>query len=277
MTRGMYSTPPKRCRPNANWMVMTIPMKMRRHRDDAHRLHAERLELVERGAELERPLRDRPRRPAPDRSDDLAEVLDEAPDARAVDIRRTTAPAATAAASKRIDGGDARVGGCSPERACRCERWSCVIPVPPTLCPSPAACGSCARSVSKSRVPSSNALGSPHVDEVVDAAVLLHDVDVERDRHAVPAWRAASCGAPRGRRRARSPGSTTSRSVVPMRRWLVSATSGVPSSARWQRALTSTDAPCASSRKAEARVGRPRRRASSTGTAPTWKATGPSR
>ena len=28
MTRGMYSTPPKRCRPKANWMVMTIPMKI---------------------------------------------------------------------------------------------------------------------------------------------------------------------------------------------------------------------------------------------------------
>ena len=28
MTRGMYSTPPKRWRPKANWMVMTIPMKI---------------------------------------------------------------------------------------------------------------------------------------------------------------------------------------------------------------------------------------------------------
>ena len=27
-TRGMYSRPPKRFRPNANWMVMTMPMKM---------------------------------------------------------------------------------------------------------------------------------------------------------------------------------------------------------------------------------------------------------
>ena len=29
MTRGMYSMPPKRWRPKANWMVMTIPMKTR--------------------------------------------------------------------------------------------------------------------------------------------------------------------------------------------------------------------------------------------------------
>ena len=28
MTRGMYSMPPKRWRPKANWIVMTMPMKI---------------------------------------------------------------------------------------------------------------------------------------------------------------------------------------------------------------------------------------------------------
>ena len=64
------------------------------------------------------------------------------------------------------------------------------------------------------RRPGVERVGRADVDEVVDAAVLLQDEDVEPSSARRRASRAASCGAPRGRRTARRPASTNSRSVV---------------------------------------------------------------
>ena len=165
------------------------PDEDRRHGDDAQRAHAERLDLVDGRRDLERAAHEGAQRAAARGWPIVAQVLDE-PASSAP--RRTRAPGASAAAAARRHGRQRRSGGCSghgfvgrsTDPRGRARAWR------------PRA------KRSNSRRAGGEALRRGDVDQVVDAAVLLHHVDVVLHGDAVELGPQEACAGPRARRRA---------------------------------------------------------------------------
>ena len=201
MTRGMYSSAAEALQAEGELDGHDHPDEDRRHRDDAERAHAERLDLVDGRGDLERAL---------GRASAAAASVSEAMSPMC-SMKRTKRPRPV------LDEASARAAaaaGCEPRRARRREglgRGATSLMGRSWRRRSADADGRRRawrprRSARSRRRRRRSCVGRRDVDEVVDAAVLLHDVDVVLHGRRRRAWRASGCAAPRARRRGGSPG-----------------------------------------------------------------------